>query len=80
MFPHLEDPPRTPADRRFSRAAALCRSLEVIDGEARHYLNGPAVFPPEHVASGTRRRIEVLEKNENQNAKERQERRERRAR
>jgi hypothetical protein len=70
MFPHLEDPPRTPADRRFSRAATLCRSLEVIEGEARYYLNGPAAFPPEHVARGTRRRIEVLDKSENRNETE----------
>jgi hypothetical protein len=39
---------------------------------------GPAAFPPEHVACGTRRRIEVLDKSkkrENRNEKERQERR-----
>jgi hypothetical protein len=61
MPPHLEDPPRTRTYPWFLIAATLCRSLEVIEGEARHYLNGPAAFPPEHVACGTRRRILVLE-------------------
>ena len=59
MTPHPEDPPRTPANRRRPLAATLCLALRQY-GASPVCLKGPAAYPPEHVACGTRRSIEIL--------------------
>src|SRR5450631_2816247 len=62
MLPHLGGPPKTVAHRKVQRGHA------VPQPKASNDALGPAGGPPEHVARGTTRRIEIRrERMENEN-------------